>query len=136
MTSAYFIITYLMSLLFILFGSYAISVNIQTFIIKTLKGYIFICLDSTIFSTYSLNDENKCLILYVKFYLKVQLIFFSISNTFIFIYFYGFYFNIIGYFELQLLIRFYSNILCLRFEISYNRFIFIYLYNFIPHFFH
>ena len=50
---------------------------------------------------YSLNFENRCLILYVKVYVLVRFIFVSMSHIFICIYSYGFYLDLIGYIEFQ-----------------------------------
>ena len=64
-----------------------------------IDSYIFVCLGSPIFSAYSLNFENQYFISNVKFYIIVRFILFSISHIFILIYCYGFYFDILGFFN-------------------------------------
>ena len=118
--TVYFIITCLLSLFSILFGSSNIGTDIKKGIITNLLGYFFICLGSSIIIKYSLKLENQCFISYVKLHMKVQFIFFSIIHIFIIIYCYGFYFGLIGHFELHLFIIFCYNISRLRFENSFH----------------
>ena len=87
---------------------------------KKILGQLIIFLGSSIISTYRQKFENQCFILYHKFHIKVQFILFSISHIFIIIYFYNFYFNIIGRSEFQLLVFNYFIILRLQNRILYH----------------
>ena len=134
MKSAYFIIMYLIGVFFMLFGSSAISVDIQTGVIRNFQCYIDICLFSPIISTYSLNFENKCFILYVKFYIKVWFISFqSVIYSFLFIV--VAFTLIILPILIPIIERIYFDFLHLWFRISYNIYSFIHLYNLRPNFF-
>ena len=98
MTSAYFIITYLIYLFFICFGISIISVYIQTGTITNLNVISLYVLEVTyLYSKYSLNFDNKCFISSVKFYINVRIILYSISHKTIIICCYGFYFDLIVY---------------------------------------
>ena len=70
MTSPYFILTYILCLLFILFDISYISTDIQKGTIQILLGKLFICIGSSIISTYSQKFENQFLIYTSNFIYK------------------------------------------------------------------
>ena len=115
--TVYFIITYLLCLFSISFGSSVISMEIKKDIITNLLGEFFICLGSFVISMFSWKLENQYFILYAIFLCKYDS--FSIQSVIFTLLFIVMAFLSYRSYRIKFLIRFYFNFLPSQIEILY-----------------